>query len=89
VCLIDRWRVDVFRNTYCLPFVPIGVPHYHMGGNVIPLTMAMSREALNEIARNNPDYWRWNLESLTPAEIQAYGLDGLVANDVPSPLPAV
>ena len=89
VCLIDRWLVDVFRNTYCLPFVPIGVPHYHMGGNVIPLTMATSREAMMEIARNNPDYWLWNLEVLTPDEVTAFDLDGLVPTEVPSSSSAV
>lgn len=81
VCLIDRWLVDVFRHTYSLPFVPIGIPHYHMGGNVIPLTMSTSREAMAEIARNNPDYWLWNLEALTPEEVVAYDLAGLVSAD--------
>lgn len=78
VCLIDRWLVDVFRHTYALPFVPIGVPHYHMGGNVIPMTMATSRQAMAEVARNNPEYWLWNLEVLTPEEIDAHDLGGLV-----------
>ncbi|MFN8017335.1 MAG: hypothetical protein U0P45_04340 [Acidimicrobiales bacterium] len=81
VCLIDRWLVDVFRDTYALPFVPIAIPHYHMGGNVIPLTMSTARWSMAEIARNNPDYWLWNLEALEPEEIEAYDLAGLVSGD--------
>ncbi len=105
VCLIDRWLVDVFRNTYCLPFVPIGVPHYHMGGNVIPLTMATSREAMMEIARNSPPsfaFWVYNLPMSTVAnryvegpyapvheEVTAFDLDGLVPTEAPSSISAV
>ena len=83
VCLIDRWLVDVFRDTYALPFVPIAIPHWHMGGNVIPLTMSTARWSMAEIARNNPDYWLWNLEVLEPEEVAAYDLAGLVSGAEP------
>jgi len=76
--LVDRWLLDVFRDVYAMPFVPIGIPHYHMGGNVIPVTMSTSRAAVVEMARNNPEFVAWNFEVLSYEELERYDLLGLV-----------
>lgn len=69
----ERWMIDGFRLYYCMPFVPIGVPEWYMGGEVIPFTMATSVKAMDEVHRNNPEFWMWNLEALEPELIEARG----------------
>ncbi len=90
--LIDRWLYHVFRDTYALPFVPIGRPHFHMGGNVIPITMGLRRESMAEIGRNNPEYWLFNLEVMSDEEVAEFDLGGLatpapVRNPASNPAP--
>lgn len=69
----ERWMIDGFRLYYCMPFVPIGVPEWYMGGEVIPFTMATSTKAMDEVHRNNPEFWMWNLEALEPEVIERCG----------------
>ena len=78
VGLVDAWLLEAFRHTYGMPFVPIGLPHWHMGGNVVPVTMSVKRPAMAEIARNNPHFWLWNLEVMRSKEIDRFDIGDLV-----------
>jgi hypothetical protein len=69
----EKWLLDSFRESYGLPFVPVGIPEYYMGGDVIPMIMSTKPEAAAEISRVNPDFWAWSLEALTAEEIEALG----------------
>lgn len=78
VALIDVWLLEMMRFHYGMPFVPIGVPHHHMGGDVVPVAMDITRTGMAEIARNNPAWWLWNLEEMTDEEIQRFDIGDLV-----------
>lgn len=82
VALIDTWIFDVLCDLYCMPFSQLGEPHYHMGGDVVPVVMSTSQSAMSQIAHHNPDFYRWNMEALTPAEITRFGLNNLGGIDV-------
>lgn len=73
----EKWLLDAFRNTYALPFVPVGVPRWYMGGNVIPFIMANTPPSMAETCRENPGYWYWNLEALTEEELAQSGFASL------------
>ena len=81
----ERWMIDGFRLYYCMPFVPCGVPEWYMGGEVIPFTMATSTKAMDEVHRNNPEFWMWNLEALSQDVIEANGFTKYFTSDVPTP----
>ncbi|MCU1358643.1 MAG: Acetyltransferase family protein [Acidimicrobiales bacterium] len=69
----EKWLLDTFRDTYGLPFVPVGVPEWYMGGEVIPMIMSTGPASAMAISRANPDFWAWSLETLTAEEIEALG----------------
>jgi len=74
----EKWLLDAFRDTYGLPFVPVGQPKYYMGGDVIPMIMSTSVEGVSEVCRTNPDYFDWNMEVFTEAELERFGFTHLV-----------
>ncbi|MGI8756249.1 MAG: GNAT family N-acetyltransferase [Acidimicrobiales bacterium] len=76
----ERWLLDAFRDTYAMPFIPVGVPKWYMGGQVIPMIMANGLETHTEVASNNPGYWYWNIETLSEAEVDRFGFRDLVTN---------
>lgn len=78
VALIDVWLLEMMRFHFAMPFVPIGVPHHHMGGDVVPVAMDITRSGMAEVARNNPAWLLWNLEELSDEEIGRYDIGGLV-----------
>lgn len=82
VGLIDLWLLEMMRFHYGMPFVPIGIPHHHMGGYVVPVAMDITRTGTGEIARNNPAWWLWNLEELTAEEIRRFDIGGLVPEEI-------
>jgi len=82
VALVDLWLLEMFRNSYAMPFVPIGLPHYHMGGDVVPVAMSLRRSGMAEIARNNPGLWLWALEEMSEEEIAHFDIGGLVPEDI-------
>lgn len=82
VALIDTWIFDVLCDLYCMPFSQLGEPHFHMGGDVVPVVMSTSQSAMSQIAHHNPDFYRWNMEALTPDEIRRFGLNNLAGIDV-------
>ena len=69
----EKWLLDAFRDTYGLPFVPVGQPKYYMGGDVIPMIMTNNVDAMHEICRCNPGYLGWNMEALTDDELDQFG----------------
>ncbi|HRW38719.1 MAG: hypothetical protein KDB04_07235 [Acidimicrobiales bacterium] len=75
--LSEKWMLDGFRKVYCMPFVPCGLPEWYMGGEVIPIAMSTSPEAMAEVARTNPEFWWWNIETLTAEEIERHGFAAL------------
>ncbi|WP_426570698.1 GNAT family N-acetyltransferase [Aquihabitans sp. McL0605] len=77
--LSERWMLEGFREVYCMPFVPSGVPEWYMGGEVIPMTMSTSVAAMEQVARANPEFWLWNLEELTDQEVEHFGFSVLRA----------
>lgn len=76
----EKWLLDAFRNTYALPFIPVGIPEWYMGGEVIPMIMANDLASHLELISKNPSYAYWNLEALTDEEIDNLGLGALVAS---------
>ena len=88
VGLVDTWLLEVFRHTYALPFVPVGIPHFHMGGDVVPVTMSVKRPGMAEIAKHNPHFWLWNLEVMEPEEVERFDIGGLVDPAILAQLPA-
>lgn len=82
VALIDTWIFDVLCDLYCMPFSQLGAPHFHMGGDVVPIVMSTSQSAMAQIAHHNPEFYRWSLEALTDDEIRMFGLNGLGGIDV-------
>lgn len=87
VALVDTWLLEVFRASYALPFVPVGIPHFHMGGDVVPVTMDVGPAGAAEVGRNNPHLWVWSLEVMTPEEIDRYGLGGHIDPAIVAQLP--
>ncbi|MGN6694518.1 MAG: hypothetical protein ACTHN0_10090, partial [Aquihabitans sp.] len=77
VALIDTWIFDVLCDLYCMPFSQLGEPHFHMGGDVVPVVMSTSQSAMSQIAHHNPDFYRWNMEALTPDEVRRFDLNNL------------
>ena len=82
VALIDTWIFDVLCDLYCMPFSQLGEPHFHMGGDVVPVVMATSQTAMSQIAHHNPEFYRWSMEALTDQEIRRFGLNNLAGIDV-------
>lgn len=78
VALIDVWLLEMMRFHFGMPFIPIGVPHFHMGGKVVPVAMDITRAGMAEIAKNNPAWWLWNLEEMTEEEIHRFDIGDLV-----------
>lgn len=88
VALIDVWLLEMMRFHFCMPFVPIGIPHHHMGGDVVPVAMDIKRAGMTEVGRNNPAWLLWNLEELSEEEIRRYDLGGLVPQAIVDQLAA-
>lgn len=82
VALIDTWIFDVLCDLYCMPFSQLGQPHFHMGGDVVPIVMSTSQSAMAQIAHHNPDFYRWSMEVLDDDELRLLGLNGLGGLDV-------
>jgi hypothetical protein len=69
----ERWMIDGFRNYYCLPFVPCGIPEWYMGGEVIPMTMTMALSGMEQVYLHNPEFFWWNIERLSDEDIDRVG----------------
>jgi hypothetical protein len=69
----ERWMIDWFRKVYCMPFVAVAVPEHYMGGELIPMALAIDARGMGEVARTNPEFWWFNLELLTDEEIDRFG----------------
>jgi hypothetical protein len=69
VALVDTWLFDAFREAYALPFIQLGQPHFHMGGDVVPVALSTAPEIYEEVAFHNPDFMRWSFEALTDQEM--------------------
>lgn len=74
VALVDEWLLEVFTDVYGLPFRPIGRSHFHMGGDVIPVAMALQGPAYENLARTRPDFWEWTLEACSDDERTGWAL---------------
>lgn len=74
VALVDDWLLEVFTDVYGLPFRPIGRSHFHMGGDVIPVAMALQGPAYENLARTRPAFWEWTLEACSDEEMVAWSL---------------
>jgi hypothetical protein len=83
VGLVDAWLFEVFRDFYGLPFTAIGVSHYHMGGDLVPIGMHLRGATYDDLARRNPEFWRWTLEAIDPRDVGAWGLP-IVLTDEPA-----
>lgn len=74
VALVDPWLLDLFIDHYQLPFRRIGVPHFHMGGDVVPVAMSLRGPAYAGLAANRQGFWEWTLEACSDEEIRAWNL---------------
>ena len=69
----ERWMIDWFRTVYCMPFIPCAVPEHYMGGEIIPMALAIDATGMGEVAKTNPEFWWWTLEILDEEEVDRYG----------------
>lgn len=74
VALIDEWLMDCFLDTYRMPFRPVGIGREYMGGVPVPVAMPLRGEAYEGLAKENPDFWLWILEAVTPDELRDWQL---------------
>lgn len=74
VAIIDDWLLDVFQDTYRLPFRQIGTGREYMGGVPVPVALPLDGSDYDDLARVNPLFWAWVLEDLTDDEQVAWGL---------------
>lgn len=74
VALIDDWLLEVFQQTYHLPFRRIGVEREYMGTVPIPVALPLDGASYRSLARSNPDFWAWTLEAVADDEVDGWGL---------------
>lgn len=74
VALIDDWLFETFRDNYHLPFRKIGVGQHYMGTNPVPVAMPLQGSQYIDLARINPHFWAWTLESIDPLEVRDWNL---------------
>lgn len=74
VALIDEWLLEVFVDTYHLPFSVIGLGREYMGGAPLPAGLPLVGHHYAAMASTNPDFWRWTLEAVAPEEVERWGL---------------
>jgi hypothetical protein len=84
VALIDDWLLEVFQGTYRLPFRVIGVGKEYMGSTPVPVAMPLVGPDYGVTAEENPDFWAWTLEAVTPDEATAWGLPLLDGASAPT-----
>jgi len=74
VALIDDWLYEAFVDTYRLPFRRIGIGQHYMGTDPVPVCLPLQGHRYLDLARENPQFWAWTLEALTPAEVRDWDL---------------
>ncbi len=74
VALIDEWLLDVFVDTYHLPFRVIGISEEYMGGVPVPAGLPLAGAHYAPMAASNADFWAWTLEAVTAEEAIRWGL---------------
>lgn len=74
VAIIDDWLLDVFQQTYGLPFRQIGAGREYMGGVPVPVALSLDGNDYDYLARRNPKFWAWVLEEITEAEAEDWDL---------------
>ncbi len=74
VALIDEWLLEVFQDSYRLPFRTIGVAKEYMGSTPVPVAMSLDGDSYRLTAEQNPDFWAWTLEAVSQVEAEAWGL---------------
>ncbi len=74
VALIDEWLFQAFRDTYHLPFRQIGEGQHYMGTDPVPVALPLKGPDYLSLARDNPHFWAWTLEALTPEEVRDWQL---------------
>jgi predicted N-acetyltransferase YhbS len=72
--LVDPWLFEMFVDYYRLPFRQSGIPHFHMGAEVVPVVMPLRGPAYADLAATRPGFWEWTLEACTAEEIEAWQL---------------
>ncbi len=78
VALIDEWLLDVFVDTYHLPFTVIGEGREYMGGEPVPAGLPLAGAHYRDMASSNPDFWDWTLEAMTEDEAAAWSMPSSV-----------
>jgi len=74
VALVDEWLYEAFVDFYRLPFRKIGIGQHYMGTDPVPVAMPLHGADYLGLARENPHFWAWTLEALTPIEVRDWGL---------------
>ncbi len=74
VALVDPWLFEVFVDTYRLPFEQVGPPRPYMGGTPLPSSLPLSGAPYRRVATENPDFWSWTLEAVSPTEAAQWDL---------------
>lgn len=74
VAIIDDWLLEVFQETYRLPFRQIGSGQEYMGGVPVPVALSLDGTDYDDLARNNPWFWAWVLEQIDDEEQEQWAL---------------
>jgi len=83
VFVIDDWMVELLVDSYRLPVRPVGVQRRYMGGDVTPTAMTLQGPEFLPTARENPGYWQWMTEGLTPQEVARFNLPIVLTDPEP------
>ncbi len=87
VSVIDGWLLEVFNDSYGMPFVPIGAGRHYMGGDVVPAALPLVRSMYEEVYEVNPEFIRWNFELVEPSEFAVLDLP-IILTDPVTPAPS-
>lgn len=74
VGVIEEWLLRVFNENYGMPFAPIGVGRFYLGGHSIPVALPLERGMYERVYAKNPDFIDWNFEVVPAAEFEALDL---------------
>lgn len=72
--LVDPWLLEAFVGYYAFEFRQIGVPHFHMGADVIPIAWSLESESQHRLARRRPELFEWGTEAMSEQERIDWGL---------------
>jgi hypothetical protein len=56
LALVDSWLFEIFRDTYSIPFEPLGEPVPYLGTTPLPLAVSVE-DLARSVSAGNPRFW--------------------------------